>query len=88
MKKVVFLTGATGTMGFETLKKLLENQDDLHVRVLARDSKKNREMLAPYLDNIELLWGDLKDDDVLKQGVTGAEPREFFGNLYVSENCV
>lgn len=73
MKKVVFLTGATGTMGFETLKKLLENQDELQTRVLARDSKKNREMLAPYLDRIEVLWGDLKDDDLLKQGVTGAD---------------
>lgn len=73
MKKVVFLTGATGTMGFATLVKLMENQDELHVRVLARDSKKNRDLLAPYLDKVELLWGDLKDDDILKQGVTGAD---------------
>ena len=72
-KKVVFLTGATGDMGFSALQKLAENLDQVHLRILARDSEKNRKKLEPYEGKIEIIWGDLKDDEKLRQCVAGAD---------------
>ena len=40
MKKTVFLTGGTGTMGKETIKKFMENKEEFILRVLARPSEK------------------------------------------------
>jgi len=73
MKTTVFLTGATGTMGWAGLKELLAHKENYTIRVLARPSNKNKELLAPIEKDIEIVWGDLrKYEDVLK-GVTGAD---------------
>ena len=72
-KITVFLTGATGTMGFAGLQELLKFPERYHIRVLARDSKKNRKLLAPFADCIEIIWGDLcRYEDVLR-GVCGSD---------------
>lgn len=71
--KTVFLTGATGTMGGAGLQELLRYPDQYKVRVLARPSQKNKAKLAVYVNQIEIVWGDLtKYEDVLK-GVTGSD---------------
>ena len=73
MKKTVFLTGATGGMGKETIIKFMENTEEFTLRVLARPSAKNNEILAPYKDKIEIVWGDLQDDDKIKECINGAD---------------
>lgn len=68
----VFLTGATGTMGWAGLTELLK-RSDVHVTILARHSKKNVKKLELLKDKITIVWGDLTCyDDVLK-GVTGSD---------------
>ncbi|MBQ7191979.1 MAG: NAD-dependent epimerase/dehydratase family protein [Paludibacteraceae bacterium] len=72
-KRTVFLTGATGTMGFAGLQELLRYPEQYKVRILARPSKKNQQLLAPYLTQVEVIWGDLtRYADVLK-GVEGSD---------------
>ncbi|MBQ6046001.1 MAG: NAD-dependent epimerase/dehydratase family protein [Bacteroidales bacterium] len=73
MKKRIFLTGATGTMGWAGLQELLKYPEQYDVTILARPSKKNHKKLKPIEDKIHVVWGDLVNyDDVLK-GVTGAD---------------
>lgn len=73
MKTTVFLTGATGTMGWAGMQEILKYPEQYHLRILARPSAKNKEKLAPYADRVEIIWGDLtRYDDVLR-GVTGAD---------------
>ena len=75
-KTTVFLTGATGTMGFAGMMEILKYPENYNLRILARPSKKNKELLAPLTTNhspLTVIWGDLtKYEDILK-GVTGAD---------------
>ena len=74
-KKTVFLTGATGNMGWAGFQELYKRKDRFDIRILARDSKKNRKKLDDYMSDpaVTIIWGDLtKYDDVLA-GVTGSD---------------
>ena len=73
MKTTVFLTGATGTMGWAGLKELLAHKENYNIRILARPSEKNKRKLAGMEKDIDIVWGDLgKYEDVLR-GVSGAD---------------
>ena len=58
-KTTVFLTGATGTMGWAGLQELLAHKENYNIRVLARKSEKNIRKLGPLMQDIEVIWGDL-----------------------------
>ena len=75
-KTTVFLTGATGTMGYAGMTEILRYPDKYdELRILARPSQKNKDLLIPLMNQhpmLRVIWGDLtKYEDVLK-GVTGA----------------
>jgi len=76
MKTTVFLTGATGTMGYAGMMEILRYPKQYELRILARPSQKNKELLAPLIAQhatLHVIWGDLtKYDDVLA-GVTGSD---------------
>ena len=46
-KTTVFLTGATGTMGYAGMMEILKYPENYDLRILARPSKKNKELLTP-----------------------------------------
>ena len=72
-KTTVFLTGATGTMGWAGLQQLLAHKENYNIRILARPSEKNKRKLAGLENDVDIVWGDLgRYDDVLR-GVTGAD---------------
>ena len=73
MKKNIFLTGATGTMGWAGLQELMQYPDQYAVTILARKSAKNEKKLAPIADKIRIVWGDLMNYDDVLRGVTGAD---------------
>lgn len=73
-KKVVFVTGATGTMGQETMKQLLARNNRFKTRILARPSEKNKNLLKKYrCPALEIVWGDMADYDTIKKCVDGAD---------------
>ncbi len=73
MKKI-FLTGATGVMGSKGLKELTAEPGLYDVTVLARDSKKKRKSMAPFIDKgVKVIWGDLLDKEAIKRGVENAD---------------
>lgn len=74
-KKTVFLTGASGNMGFHSFCEFMKHKDKYNLVVLLRDSEKNRKKFKDYLNHpsVKIVWGDLKNyEDVLKC-VTGAD---------------
>ena len=73
-KKVVFVTGGTGTMGQETIKQLLARKNRFRVKALARPSAKNRALMKKMADPaLEVIWGDMADYDTMKRGVDGSD---------------
>ena len=74
-KQRVFVTGATGGMGFSSLKEMLKDTDKQDIVILARDSEKNRKLLAPYMQTkgLSIEWGDLNDYQVVKKCVKGCD---------------
>ena len=73
MRKKVFLTGATGTMGWAGLQELLRCPDSYEVTVLARPSSKNRRKLSSLAGQVNIVWGDLTCYDDVLRGVMGAD---------------
>lgn len=73
-KKIVFMTGATGIMGQETMKQLLSRSTRFRVRALARPTEKNKALMKKYMcPSLEILWGDMADYDTIKRGVDDAD---------------
>lgn len=75
MKKTIFLTGATGTMGWAGLTELLKKKERFDIRILVLPSKKNRKKLKAFKgdSSLKVIWGDLRDYDSILEGVTGAD---------------
>lgn len=74
-KKVIFLTGATGSMGTEAMKQILSRSDRLRLRVLVRPSAKNLAVMKPYVGdpNLEIVWGDMTNWSDVLRCVKGAD---------------
>lgn len=74
-KVKVCITGATGVMGFATLKEFMKYPDEFNVRLLVRDSKKSRKKLFPFmqLPNVEIVWGDLVNAQDVEKAVEGCQ---------------
>ena len=62
-KSTVFLTGAAGGMGMQSLQRMVKDTHLYHTIILVRDSGKNRKILADMMDRpgLEIVWGDLND---------------------------
>jgi dihydroflavonol-4-reductase len=67
---MVFLTGATGFIGSWTLKELLSN--GYKVRISLRENS-NTKNIKSFLDKVEVLFGDLKDENFVRECLKGCE---------------
>ncbi len=69
-RKVVFMTGAGGGMGFESFKQMLPDLGSKYdLVILVRDSQKNHELFGSYSDTkgLQIVYGDLLNkEDVSK----------------------
>ncbi len=74
-KKTVFMTGGTGTMGWAAFQELLKKPNEVNIRLLARKSQKNFNLLMDYLSypNVKVIWGDLTDYETILEGITGCD---------------
>lgn len=74
-KKTIFLTGATGTMGMQGLKQLLDRRDRFNLIVLVLPTKRDRTEIAPFkhTPGLKIVWGDLTNYEDVFQCVSGAD---------------
>lgn len=71
----IFLTGATGTMGSETLKALLNLEPTPEITVLVRDNKKRLRKIESLLSHpkVNVIYGDLLERNSVNRGVAYAD---------------
>lgn len=81
-KKTVFITGATGVMGTETLNNFVQHLTEFRLKLLVRPSHKNKRTMKKLLNkynskkgeqNIEVVWGDLLNYEDVLRGVEGSD---------------
>lgn len=75
MKKTVFMTGATGNMGWAGFQEIYKKKERFNIKLLVRPSKANRKKLAQYLDDpsVTVVWGDMMNYEDVLEGVRGAD---------------
>ena len=73
--KKVFMTGASGTMGWASFNEMYQNNKDVSFSLLLRDSPKNRKLFQPFSNDsrVRIVWGDLQDYATVKEGVDGCD---------------
>jgi len=71
--KRILITGACGAVGLETLKELVKISGKFKIRVLDLPGKKNRRILAPYKNNIEIIYGSVTDISAVEKAVWGTD---------------
>ena len=74
MKKTVFLTGATGNMGYQAFKELYERRHmyDIVLLVLPTEKEKADRLFNGY-ENVKIVFGDLTVYEDVLECVTGAD---------------
>ena len=76
MKKTVFLTGATGNMGYATFKELYKRRHmyNLVLLVLPYEKEKAEKLFGEYLgESLKIVFGDLTVYEDVLECVTGAD---------------
>ncbi len=66
-KKTILVTGSTGTIGFEVLKQLYLQTDKYHVIALATNKNKSKKKMKPFLDKINMVYGDIRNKKFLQE---------------------
>jgi len=74
-KKTVFLTGASGNMGYAGFKEIYKRKDKYNLVLLLRGSEKNRIKFKDYENDpaVKIVWGDLTNYDDVRKCVTGSD---------------
>jgi len=68
-KKTVLLTGASGSVGQEALKELLNRRDKYNIRVLSIPDKHSLRALKKYEKDMDIFWGDISDRSIVELAV-------------------
>lgn len=74
-KSVVFMTGATGVMGLQTLKEFCKRLDRFDLRLLVRPNKKNFKKMRPFIkkEGIAVVWGDMMNPVDVREAMGNAD---------------
>lgn len=67
----VLITGGTGLVGFNLLQELARVKASLNIRIFAlvRNTEKAQRVFAPFLDQVELVCGDVREELTLSDSI-------------------
>ncbi len=72
-KETILLTGASGEVGFEAFKELLRRRERYNIRLLNLDRIYERRRFAPFREQIEIVYGDLRDKGAVRAAAQGVD---------------
>ncbi len=65
MKKRILLTGASGSVGYETLKQLCQKKDIYDITIFDIDTKSARKKFRPFKNEVEIIYGSITDKNIV-----------------------
>jgi len=68
----IFVTGATGYIGGDALKAIIDAHPDYEITALVRNSDKGAQVAAVY-PKVSLVYGDLDSTDLLTKETSKAD---------------
>lgn len=69
VKKKILLTGASGTVGKELFKELLNRTNEYEVSLFLRGSRKNKKQFNKFISRIRIFWGSIQNFQEVKEAV-------------------
>lgn len=74
LKKKIFISGITGTMGEAALKHMINYRDKLDIVSIVRDTKENRKKMEKYKEfDIDIVWGDIRKYEDVKKALRAVD---------------
>ncbi len=64
MKKRILITGASGTVGINTINNLIDNKD-VELTLFDLNTPRAKKRLKPYRDKARIVWGDISEKNAL-----------------------
>lgn len=79
----VFITGASGVMGYSTFQEIYTKRKDISMTLLLLGSSQDRSLFEPYINDprVTIVWGDLIDYESVKKCVDGCDIILHIGGL-------
>ncbi len=71
MKKVL-LTGASGSVGYQVLKQLIQ-KDDVKLTVFNKKSLQSKKLFKPYKERINIFYGDIRNQEDIEPAIKGQD---------------
>ena len=74
-KKRVFMSGASGNMGFASFREIYEKRPDVDFSLLLLDTPREREMFSKYANDsrVSIIYGDLRNYEDVKAACNGCD---------------
>ncbi len=69
VKKNILLTGASGTVGKEVFKELLNRTSEYEITLFLRGSRKNKKLFNRDKDKVKIIWGTLQNYEEVIEAV-------------------
>lgn len=73
MKHTILLTGASGSVGYQTLKKLLKQRDKYTIKVFELKNRRTCKKLNPHKKKIDIIWGDITNNEDIEKAVRNSD---------------
>jgi len=73
VKQKILLTGASGTIGKEVFKEILNRSNEYEISLFLRGSKKNRKLFRQHIDKVRIIWGSLQNLKKVQEALIGQD---------------
>ncbi len=72
-KKNILITGASGSVGIKVFHELYVRKQKYNITLFLRGSKKNKNLFKNYREELNIVWGDLRDYNEVKKAVANQD---------------
>ncbi len=73
LKKNILITGASGSVGIKVFHEFYVRKQKYNITLFLRGSKKNKNLFKNYREELNIVWGDLRDNNEVEKAVANQD---------------